>query len=839
MRMNNIDRLLNIVYQQTPLQEMFPRNSETLSIDDAIKNNFVWDIREKTQYQHLIENLYVNYYKDKYTDDEVSNNLTYYVSKANRNYCASKVNLLDLYCYIVEELLHFEADDLTVSFDKLLEWNGLIDKVDSHIFFAMKAATTGRHIKSTDLHRVKHDNARLTQLLKDDKGLSENHMHLKGSGYTTDMNWFDFCLRESIMDPRLHRILTERKGKTFHDTLSFHKAGYLKLYLFQQYLKWDLLSEEAIKQIIASTTLIEFELHALKIQSEIQRLIAKFKENYQNYLSIPRESFLVERQFLKDQFTHYLQHKLSDFEVYLLNCYLLAMNQFKALFYQNNKGMGFRKFKDSEEIKEELLNDDSSTRIFKTVFDKYYSEGGVSKVEFRIAPKSTVDEYYKLIDTLDYLNKEAYERQLAIDKLTPKLSYGLIIHFIKDPDEALGEDGFSRKEKTAVKLDYHANVIQKFFEQSNETKKEYASKIVGLDTANYELNVRPEVFGTYFRKLRQEIAQNHHLHFTYHVGEEFVTLADGLRAMDETIEFLNYKRGDRFGHGMALGHDAEYYFKLKGNSIYCGLEAYVDDIVWMYYLISDCSNKDLKNRFEQTHQISISILLDYLEQEFTKEIQKFPGQPPTMYDYFCAYKLRGDDPSLYVEDEVNYLEQSYFEQSYKQLIAKYGVKFNYHNKYHRQSFRNTNARKLYFNYQYAKDFKMLRDQWSHFEVTHQYKCCIQLAQTILRNKVYELEIGIEANPSSNRKISFVNKYTQLPFLKFNSLFLEDSSKENLSISINTDDSAIFQTDLSLEYAYVCAALFREGYEKERVYSYIEHIKKLGHFQSFLSHIQED
>lgn len=834
--MNNIDRLLNIVYRQTPLTKVFPERLDTVS--EVVRDCFSWYVNQKSDYQRFVENQYVDYYKEKYTGDEVANNIAYYILKANRNSQQTKINFLDLYHYIAEEMLRFESDILTVSFDQLLEWNGLIDKVDSHIFFAMKAAIISREIKSTDLYQVRHDNERLRRLLREDQGLSENHMHLKGSGYTTDMNWFDFCLKETIIEPKVEKILKEREGKHYYDTLSFHKAPYLKLYLFQQCegitheeLK---LSEKEVIQIIAASTLDELELYVVALQEKFQILIEQFKEKYQKDAPCERYSFIVERRFLKDQFTRYLQNDLKDFEIYLLNCYLLAMNQFKTLFFQSNRGMGFRKFKDSEEIKEELLTDTSSTRIFETVFDKYYSEETVSKVEFRVAPKATVEEYYKLIDTLDKMNEEFYLKYLEVNKSISKLSYGIIVHFIKNPDESLGGDGVSRKEKSTEEFEHQANVLQKFFEQNDETKRKYASKIIGLDTANYELNVRPEVFGPCFRKLRKEISQFHHLHFTYHVGEEFVTLAEGLRAMDETIEFLNYKRGDRFGHGMALGHDCDYYFNLKGDSLYCGLETYIDDVVWMYYLISNCDNESLKNTFEQTHQVSIANLLSYLEFEYSKEIQKFPISSQTIYDYFCSYVLRGDDPTLYVDSEVREIDVINFEHSYKQLIAKYGVRFNYKNKYHKAAFRNPVARDLYFKYHYAKDYKKLRDLWSCFKITKQYIDCVKLSQIILRNKVYEFEIGIETNPSSNRKISFVNHYTQLPFLNFNNLFLEGSSRENLSISINTDDSAVFQTDLSMEYAYVCAALFREGYEKEDVYRYVEHIKKMGHFQSFIT-----
>ena len=41
---------------------------------------------------------------------------------------------------------------------------------------------------------------------------------------------------------------------------------------------------------------------------------------------------------------------MSHFDLYLLNCYLLATNRFKKFFSQDNVGMGFEKFKRKAKI---------------------------------------------------------------------------------------------------------------------------------------------------------------------------------------------------------------------------------------------------------------------------------------------------------------------------------------------------------------------------------------------------------------------------------------------------------------------------------------------------------
>lgn len=78
-----------------------------------------------------------------------------------------------------------------------------------------------------------------------------------------------------------------------------------------------------------------------------------------------------------------------------------------------------------------------------------------------------------------------------------------------------------------------------------------AEWIVGMDAANSELYCRPEVFGPIYRYMKQfcnsatdlsELGSEYYrgqrsLNFTYHVGEDFWDITDGLRAIDEAILF--------------------------------------------------------------------------------------------------------------------------------------------------------------------------------------------------------------------------------------------------------------------------------------------------------------
>ena len=100
--------------------------------------------------------------------------------------------------------------------------------------------------------------------------------------------------------------------------------------------------------------------------------------------------------------------------------------------------------------------------------------------------------------------------------------------------------------------------------------------IRGIDACANEINCRPEVFAQSFRYLsdimfESEYVNNNRsqkimtkLHTTYHVGEDFFDIVDGIRAVDEALLFCGLGRGSRIGHGLALGVDPYTYYCYKG-----------------------------------------------------------------------------------------------------------------------------------------------------------------------------------------------------------------------------------------------------------------------------------
>ena len=110
-----------------------------------------------------------------------------------------------------------------------------------------------------------------------------------------------------------------------------------------------------------------------------------------------------------------------------------------------------------------------------------------------------------------------------------------------------------------------------------------------------------------------------------------------------------------------------------------------------------------------------------------------------------------------------------------------------------------------------------------------------MAQRLLREKIYRLELSIETNPSSNRKISYIRHFVELPLLSFNRHYLhglKEKTGDDLPVSINTDNCDIFQTDLENEYALIVASLQREGLDRQEIYDYINYLRESSLLQAF-------
>ena len=109
--------------------------------------------------------------------------------------------------------------------------------------------------------------------------------------------------------------------------------------------------------------------------------------------------------------------------------------------------------------------------------------------------------------------------------------------------------------------------------------RDFHERWVGIDAASNELHTPPEVFAPVFRRARRAGVKG----FTYHVGEDFHHLVSGLRAMEEAIDFLDLRTGDRLGHGTAAGISPRLWRERMPATVVLPRGEWLDDLVFAYH----------------------------------------------------------------------------------------------------------------------------------------------------------------------------------------------------------------------------------------------------------------
>ncbi|TDW16404.1 adenosine/AMP deaminase-like protein [Breznakia blatticola] len=701
-------------------------------------------------------------------------------------------NPIHLFIHVSKKILSERNSQILVDFDNLFEWDGCVNKVDPRIIFGAKLSESeGFDCNCKPI--VKHDEVRIEKCLKD-IGVCDNHMHLNGSGYNWEMNWHSLSTKK-MKAKKLEKIAHNREMKDSMEKMQIRILG-LKAYLYNEVLNWKFGIAKYIDNRDFLIRVIENGSYSYMNGGKniIDGLIClwdkkniisteDFQYHHKNEVLL---FFYLFRMIRLDELSYEGYKVANSYISYLCKC--------RQMFVQDNNGIGFSKFKDSENIKELFIPNSQKDKLYIGIFDKYYCDKITHKVEFRIAPKKTSD-INEMINQLDDANEKVYSFYKKRDPNVKKIDYKLVIHYIKEDHKIQKDEVRNFQVRRKLKED---KKIDQYF--SSKRKSREQPHIVGIDTANFELNCPPEVYGPTFRRHRKMIGKYYNLGITYHVGEEFASLASGIRAIDECIEFINLKSGDRLGHAIALGIDVIEYFKIKRNYIITTLQKHVDDLAW---LLSYISNTD-------------SIYAELLA-EFDRFSYELLGETVQLTNYIDSMSLRSDDPNSIDTKEVNRTKTDK----------------NYDNPRWKQANKNKNAKYLYKKYLSYKQQKK-GDEKLCITATEQYMTAVKNVQGIIKEKIYNKRIVIETNPSSNKKISSVKKYINLPLFKFNSKYIEDGTKHHIQTTINTDDSAIFGTDLYNEYSLIALSLIKNGVDVEDVFDYIKYLAVLSNETTFIS-----
>lgn len=535
----------------------------------------------------------------------------------------------------------------------------------------------------------------------------------------------------------------------------------------------------------------------------------------------------------------------------LFYAYLLIKESIRSELVQSNQNVGFKNFRRYERRKGDLLADkiyrNEFTRL--AVSDSLFS-GNMRKIELRIAPKSSIVENSLMIQQLDKLI-------LPNNAWKKKLFY--TVHFIKSVDDNILDREYVycrhyMKRKEIMQKAYALIGLRELYPYVGE-------RVLGIDAASSEIGCRPEVFASAFRYLKNHrysyetykgTKKMPQLNATYHVGEDFLDPVDGLRAIEESVLFLNLCSGDRLGHALALGIDVSEWYQTKGNRIALPIQDYLDNIVWIYHKMLEYNIKGfenfmvtIKNLYSEVFgKIYGSNIVKLEVEAIIKKVGKTDCSVELDFDifnYYNAWKLRGDDPEIY--DEGFYDENKATER-----LEYFRVNFKYPSDFEIR--RVQEVALIYYMYHYNYKIRQAGKRIIEAVITRDYTEAVTAIQKALQRDIARRGIAIETNPSSNFLIGTFRQYQKHPIFKFyNKGLINDIGQVNecpqLLVSINTDDQGVFSTSLENEYALVASALEsitdENGiplYNKANIYEWLDKIRIMGNDQSF-GNIVED
>ena len=783
---------------------------------------------------------------------------------------------------IYNALLHFvdhgtlrtkDNTNVTCHWDSLLRWHTLSSVIGEDLLVcAYLASYDQKNVQSTSKRNdfawpsyIRTDDPTLEAMLE--MPLADIHAHLKGSSLNFDINWI--CLMNHIegRTDQFEELAGFTQGTHHGGSTGKHlyrkaaEAAAIRLFLANatDYSIKDLngllkiCDDDAVldkvgdlQQAIGTALMTRGKTYYNNISGER----AQFDYAIQEGVTVPRGkqeacaySLLSgERHILYKTLAGIYNGTFKDSRIAtLLQAYLLIKNEIRHEISQLNDSTGFANFGIYEERKLLFAKPEGYEAYKKAAIHlavaSFFGDSPMNSRyhETRITPEESDEGQDNVVEKniaeIDFNDKAVEDRMFKtrIDAEDGKWPYCYIYHFIKQPDNRKDKlDVVPRHDELRRQVKNQAQGIYDLRNslQTNAQKEYYADRVVGIDAANSEIACRPEVFAQAFRYLRRHHIKRKDEHcpadlgITYHVGEDFMDVVDGLRAVDEAIKFLQLQKGDRIGHGLVLGVEVSSYYELRNYSVTLSLQMQMDNAAWLWYQLTrigghEKTKEELKRRYG----------------ECFRNVYPHYGGTPSIGLYYSSMLLRGDNPECY--DNTGHIINR------KGQVDEWWNKSLVRSKECDEARKQREACKLYYHYHYDKEGKQNGNIYDTWEVDKEMCKVIKAVQKKLLQEVEDLGIAIECNPTSNYKIGEIDRYDEHPISKFNIIKGQtEYPKHDISVSINTDDKGVFATSIEREYALVAHSLIRkfrlenDGLKDSDVYDWLDKIRLLSISQRF-------
>lgn len=454
---------------------------------------------------------------------------------------------------------------------------------------------------------------------------------------------------------------------------------------------------------------------------------------------------------------------------------------------------------------------------------------GLKALEVRTSPWGDQVSLAKFIEGVEAEHLQLiHKSKSSVGRSTwdccPSLEFGVIFHFTKDrgggsssgqpkafwqqsyadPRFVIGKKGgnpsgyryasfYSKKKPEALAL---AWVLSSY---------PLALQVVrGLDVCTDELGVPSWVFAPLLNHVRAAASEGAAvarsrlnlslppLRTTIHAGEDFVHLLTGLRLVDEAVEQLGLREGDRIGHGVSLGVNPHAWARRAGR-LPMSAEDRMWDLVWEWSWYSRSGNEPIKGR---RHTIEYD-LAKLTEKLFKKSVA--PIELETLAtDLTNVHMLRRVGFPNGLVDQKSFDHESRLKPRLELLHCWL-----------------TNADV----FEAGHDIVWVEPARERLVLAH--------LQAELRRKLGQLGIVVEINPTSNLLIGDLEDLTRHPMWRLRPPRPLKQSIPPVGVCIGSDDPLTFNSNLRQEYQCLADAMTLAGLSEEESRVWLDQTRTSG------------
>lgn len=710
--------------------------------------------------------------------------------------CDNKIQLIaGLPLLFSERVLEKDKDgDPRVVFQNLFRWREVVKCLGEDIFTTAYLAKKDTKVRNDFCwpNVIGHNDDTINAAL--DKGLSDIHAHFGGAIDSFQFNWISLMNdvggiydRFKLMTFSYNDVVAYEKDYSFRKMAAWCRvAAAIRMTLFKTLVKGQKLKpteeQEAILMLgrdgdTEAITLLKQRIDDLRTDGKKTRegVIPDYaitddlmkKQNANSPYSLYAGERRIEYAFYKA----YLgpAKMMNGLWIELFYLYELIKIHLRKEFVFSNDKWGLDNY-NAFIARSELFTKEIQPICNLSSVQTSIRKGKNDYLESRVTPDSlglTQGEYWKGLFMEDVFVDE--------DELKKRLSF--IVQFTKSSKHKnKHREGRNRSKLEEVHGDYI-----KVTQFVNDKQSRY--KIIGIDVGGSELSFRPEVFGHMLRSSKKQ-----GFGITYHVGEEFFDLADGLRAIWEIVQFAKIGKGDRLGHCLALGIAVEEYYKKKHNTLLMPKQEMLDNMVWLCGFAKE-NGISIKPELKQK--------MDDLAKELYEEIGYGSYGALNMDDYYASMLLRSDDAKTV--DGLDVWSETALLDSPQSNRAR----------------ANSRARALWMAYAKDEDIAEKGEMPAEKKLGAAFAQLMATVQSMMRGMVIKTGVCIESCPSSNLQICKLERYDCHPAIKYYLKPTDTSGAERLNIAVCTDDKGTFSTSLSNEFSLLAlAATKEEGWDQE-------------------------